>query len=119
VSSIDTGHAERDEHLKSGDFFDAEKFPQLTFKSVSISQAGKGFKVLGDLTIRGVTKRVALDATLSEAVLDPWGRQMRAARLTGSIDRREFGLHWNKALDKGGVLVGNTVALDVKVELNK
>ncbi|MEY4575671.1 MAG: hypothetical protein RL701_374 [Pseudomonadota bacterium] len=119
VNSVDTGNADRDKHLKTGEFFDAEKFPQLTFKSVAISKAGKGYKVVGDLTIRGVTKRVTLDATLSEAITNPWGKQVRAVKLHGAISRAEFGVSWNKALDKGGVVVGDKVELNVKAELNK
>lgn len=119
VDSIDTGNADRDNHLRSPDFFDVAQFPQLTFQSVSIRKAGKRYEILGDLTIRGVTKRISLDATLSDTIQSPWGQSVRAARVTGTIDRREFGLRWNKALDRGGVLVGEKVELDVKVELTK
>jgi polyisoprenoid-binding protein YceI len=119
VASIDTGNADRDEHLKGPEFFDAAKYPQIQFKSTKITKSGKGYKVVGDLTIRGVTKSVTLDATLSEAVQNPWGKQVRASKLTGRIKRSDFGVSWNKALDKGGVLVGDEVALDVKLELNK
>ncbi|MET0388863.1 MAG: YceI family protein [Polyangiales bacterium] len=119
VASIDTDNAERDKHLKSADFFAAEQFPQLTFSSTKIVKAGKGYKVTGDLTIHGVTKSVTLDATLSEAVKNPWGKQVRAAKLSGKVDRRDFGLSWNKTLDQGGLLVGDEVAIDVKLELNK
>jgi len=119
VASVDTGAADRDKHLKSPDFFDAEKFPAIQFTSTSIKKSGKGYKITGDLTIRGVTKRVTLDATLSSAVVNPWGKQVRAARITGAIQRADFGVSWNKSLDKGGVVVGDTVSLDVKLELNK
>jgi polyisoprenoid-binding protein YceI len=119
VASIDTGVADRDKHLRSGDFFDAAKFPQISFKSTKISKAGHGYKIKGDLTIRGVTKQVTLDATLSDAVTNPWGKQVRAARITGKIHREDFGVSWNKALDKGGLVVGSDVSIDVKLELNK
>jgi polyisoprenoid-binding protein YceI len=119
VASIDTGLADRDKHLKGPDFFDAEKFPTIQFNSTSIKKSGKGYKITGDLTMRGVTKRVTLDATLSAAVVNPWGKQVRAARITGAIQRQDFGVSWNKSLDKGGVVVGETVSLDVKLELNK
>ncbi len=119
VGSIETGNADRDQHLVSPDFFDAAKFPQIAFKSVSIRKAGERYEIIGDLTIRDVTKRVTLGATLSDTVQSPWGQSVRAARVTGSIDRRDFGLRWNKALDKGGVLVGEKVAIDVKLELTK
>lgn len=119
VASIDTGLADRDKHLKTGDFFDAEKFPAIQFTSTSIKKSGKGYKITGDLTMRGVTKRITLDATLSSAVVNPWGKQVRAARVTGAIQRQDFGVAWNKSLDKGGVVVGDTVSLDIKLELNK
>lgn len=119
VGSVDTGNAERDTHLKSGEFFDAAKFPQIQFKSSKIVRSGKGYKITGDLTIRGVTKPVTLDATLSEAVQNPWGKLVRASKLTGNIKRSDFGVSWNKALDKGGVVVGDEVAIEIKLELNK
>jgi polyisoprenoid-binding protein YceI len=118
VVSIETGDAKRDEHLKSPDFFDAAKFPKLTFTSTKITKAGKGYKLKGNLTIHGVSKEVTLDATLSQAVKNPWGIQVRAAKITGKIKREDFGLSWNKTLDQGGVVVGNEVALDIKLELN-
>ena len=119
VASIDTGNDDRDKHLKSPDFFDAGKYPQITFKSTKITKSGKAYKIKGDLTIRGITKQVTLDATLSQAVLNPWGKQVRAARVTGKIHREDFGVSWNKALDKGGLVVGSDVTFDVKLELNK
>jgi polyisoprenoid-binding protein YceI len=119
VASIDTAEAKRDEHLKSPEFFDAAKFPQLTFKSTKITKGGKGYKLTGDLTIHGVTKSVTLDATVSAPVKNPWGKLVRAAKITGKIKRSDYGLTWNKALETGGVLVGEEVTLDVKLELNK
>lgn len=119
VASVDTDSADRDDHLKGPEFFDAAKYPQIQFKSTKITKSGKNYKVTGDLTIRGVTKSVTLDATLSEAVQNPWGKQVRASKLTGRIKRSDFGVSWNKALDKGGVLVGDEVTIEVKLELNK
>jgi len=119
VASIDTADAKRDEHLKSPDFFDAAKFPKVTFTSTKITKAGKGYKVKGNLTMHGVTKEVTLDATVSAAVANPWGKQVRAVKITGKVKRADFGLAWNKTLDKGGVLVGDDVTLDVKLEINK
>jgi polyisoprenoid-binding protein YceI len=119
VASIDTGVADRDKHLKSPDFFDAAKYPQISFQSTKIVKAGKGYKVTGNLTMRGVTKQVTLDATLSDAVQSPWGKQVRAAKVSGKISRQDFGVSWNKALDKGGVVVGDEVTIVVKLELNK
>jgi polyisoprenoid-binding protein YceI len=119
VASIDTGVADRDKHLRNSDFFDAEKHPTITFKSTKISRAGKGYKITGDLTIRGVTKSVTLDATLSEPITSPWGKQVRGAKLSGKINRLDYGVSWNKGLDKGGLAVGNEVTLTVKTELTK
>jgi polyisoprenoid-binding protein YceI len=119
VASIDTGVADRDKHLRSGDFFEADKHPTITFKSTKITKAGKGFKITGDMTIRGVTKSVTLDATLSEAVTSPWGKQVRGAKITGKLNRLDYGVSWNKALDKGGIAVGNEVTIEVKTEINK
>jgi len=120
VDSIDTDDAKRDEHLRSPDFFDSKKFPTLSFKSTKITKAaGKKYKLTGDLTIHGVTKNVTLDAELSDPVKSPWGKLVRSVRLTGKVKRSDFGLKWNKTLDAGGVLVGEDVALDIQVEINK
>ncbi|MFO0690022.1 MAG: YceI family protein [Myxococcota bacterium] len=119
VASIDTGNADRDEHLRGPDFFDATKFPTIEFESTGISKTAAGYAIRGDLTIHGVTRPVTLDATLSEALTNPWGKQVRAARVMGKIKRQDFGLTWNKTLDQGGMLVGDEVSIDVKLELNK
>lgn len=119
TASIDTGDAKRDEHLKSPDFFDTAKFPQITFKSSKISKSGAAYSLQGELTIHGVTKPVTLTATVSDSVTSPWGNQVRAVKISGKIKRGDFGLNWNKALEAGGVLVGEEVALDIKLELNK
>jgi polyisoprenoid-binding protein YceI len=119
AASVDTGDAKRDEHLRSPDFFDAKKFPTLTFKSTKISKAGKGYTLTGNLTIRDVTKPVTLDAIVSAPVKTPWGNQARAATLTGKVKRGDFGLKWNKALETGGVLVGDDVTINVKAEVTK
>jgi polyisoprenoid-binding protein YceI len=119
TASVDTGEQKRDEHLKGADFFDVKKFPKLTFKSTKIAKSGAAYKLTGDLTIRDVTKSVTLDATLSPPVKTPWGNQARAAKLTGKIKRSDFGLKWNKALEAGGVLVGEDVTIDVKAEVTK
>lgn len=119
AASVDTGDTKRDEHLKSPDFFDVKKFPKLTFKSTKIAKAGAGYKLTGDLTIRDVTKSVTLDATLSAPIKTPWGNHARAARVSGKIKRSDFGLKWNKALEAGGVLVGEEVTLNVIAEVTK
>ena len=119
TASVDTGNAERDKHLKSPEFFDVEKFPKLTFKSTKITKAGKGYKLKGQLTLHGVTKEVTLDATVSQPVKNPWGKQVRAVKINGKLKRSDYGLSWNKTLDQGGVVIGDEVTLDLKLELNK
>lgn len=119
AASIDTGDAKRDEHLKSPEFFDVKKFPKVTFKSTKITKAGAGYKLTGDLTIRDKTKAVTLDATLSAPVKTPWGNQARAAKVSGKIKRADFGLTWNKALETGGVVVGDDVTINVSAEVTK
>lgn len=119
AASIDTGDAKRDDHLKSPEFFDAKKFPKLSFKSTKIVKAGAGYKLTGNLTIRDVTKAVTLDATLSAPVKTPWGNHARAAKLSGKVKRSDFGLKWNKALEAGGFVIGEDVTLNVNAEVTK
>lgn len=119
ADSIDTFDVKRDEHLRGVDFFDTKKFPKLTFKSTKIVKAGAGYKLTGNLTIRDVTKPVTLDATLSAPVKTPWGKQARAAKISGKIKRADFGIKWNKDLDTGGVVVGEEVTLKVSAEVTK
>ena len=116
ASSIDTREPKRDEHLKSPDFFDVAKHPKITFKSKKVAKAGEGkLKVTGDLTMRGVTKEVVLDVEgPTKPVKDPWGNLKIGATATTTLNRKDFGLNWNQALEAGGVLVGE----DVKVELD-
>lgn len=119
AASIDTGDTKRDDHLKSPEFFDAKKFPKLSFKSTKIVKAGAGYKLTGNLTIRDVTKAVTLDATLSAPVKTPWGNHARAAKLSGKVKRSDFGLKWNKALEAGGFVIGEEVTLNVNAEVTK
>jgi polyisoprenoid-binding protein YceI len=119
AGSVDTGDAKRDEHLRGADFFDVAKHPLLKFSSTKITKAGKGYKLVGDLTIRGVKKSVTLDGTVSEPVKTPWGKHVRAIKLAGSVKRGDFGLTWNKALEAGGVIVGEDVALTIEAEVMK
>ena len=119
TASIDTREAKRDGHLKSPDFFDAAKFPALTFKSTKIEKAGKGkFKVTGDLTMHGIAKPVVLTVEGPSApIKDPYGRTVRGVMATGKLDRKDWGMTWNKALDTGGVVVSDEVKLDINAEL--
>ena len=120
-ASVDTRDAKRDGHLKSADFFDVEKFPTVTFKSKKVEAAGKGkLKVTGELTLHGVTKPVTLSVTGPSAeVKSPFGTTVVAASATTTINRKDFGMNWNKALDSGGVMVSDEVALTIDVELVK
>ena len=118
-ASIDTGEPQRDGHLRSADFFDVEKYPTATFKSTKVQDQGGKLRITGDLTVHGVTKPVVLEATYEGAGKDPWGGERVGFSATTSIDRREFGLQWNKALETGGVLVGEKVELSLEVEAVK
>lgn len=120
AASINTREAQRDTHLKSPDFFDVEKYPQITFKSRQFEKAGDGYKVVGDLTIHGVTKQVALEMeSPTQEIKDPWGNTKIAVSGTTKIKRKDFGLTWNAALEAGGVLVGDDVTITLDVQFVK
>jgi polyisoprenoid-binding protein YceI len=123
AASIDTGVADRDAHLRSADFLDAETYPTLTFKSKRIEGAhareGDRFRVVGDLTIRGTTLEVTLEATFEGTGQDPWGGLRAGFRATTEIDRRDWGLQWNQALETGGILVGNNVRIEIEAQAVK
>lgn len=117
ASSINTGDAQRDVHLKSADFLDVEHFPTLMFRSTSITPIDGGWSVKGDLAIRGVTREIALDLEgPTPEGTDPWGNQRIGASATTKLNRKDFGLTWNTALETGGVLVGDEVKITVDVE---
>lgn len=111
INSIDTGNNDRDNHLKSADFFDAEKYPAISFKSTSVEKDGSDYVVKGDLTIKDVTKPVKLNAELGGIATDPWGNTKAGFTLNGKINRAEFGLTWNAALETGGVMVSEDVKI--------
>jgi len=121
AKTIDTREPKRDEHLRSPDFFDTAKFPTITFKSTSVKKAGKDkLKVAGDLTMHGVTKSVVLDVTgPAKEAKDPWGNVKSGVSATTKISRKDYGLLWNKALETGGVTVGDEVAISLELELMK
>jgi len=121
VASIDTREAKRDEHLKNADFFDVAKYPTITFKSTSVSKTGGGkYRVRGDLTMHGVTKEVSLEASGSpKPFQDPFGNTKLGGAVRGRINRKDFGMTWNKSLDSGGVVVGDEVTITIDVELVK
>ena len=117
ADSIDTGIADRDKHLKSPDFFDVAKFPEVRFVSTKISpMKDDRFVMEGELTLHGVTKPVKLDAVFGGEAKDPWGGLRAACSATGTIDRKDFGLTWNKVLETGGLLVGEKVQISIEVE---
>jgi polyisoprenoid-binding protein YceI len=116
AASISTSEEKRDAHLRSPDFFDVENFPLITFASSKIEQKGDDLKVTGALTIHGVTRDVVLAVESLGAARDPWGNQRVAFTAKGSIDRKEFGLHWNQVLEAGGFLVGDKVELSLDVQ---
>ncbi len=121
VASVNTDNEKRDGHLKSADFFDAEKFPTLTFVSKSAKQTAPGKAALtGDLTIRGVTKEVTFDVEgFNEEVTTPWGVIAVGGTATTTINRQDYGVSWNKNLDTGGVVAGDNVKITVELELNR
>lgn len=120
AASIDTGVGDRDTHLRSGDFFDVERFPKLTFKSTKVEKVGDDrFKLYGDLTIRDVTREVVLDATYEGKGKDPWGNERVAFSGSTSLNRGDFGLTWNQALETGGLLVSDKIDIDVEVQAVK
>ncbi|MDF1563083.1 MAG: YceI family protein [Deltaproteobacteria bacterium] len=121
ASSIDTGNEKRDGHLKSGDFFDVAAHPALTFESTKVKKAGKNkLKVTGNLTIKGVSKPVTLDVTYTDAVKSPFAPiRIRGFTATTTIDRTDWGLTWNKALETGGVLVGEEIAITLSLEFQE
>jgi polyisoprenoid-binding protein YceI len=119
ASTISTGDPQRDQHLKSGDFFDVARYPKITFASTNVIASGPGsFEVAGDLTIHGVKKTVALKVEdLTPENRDPWGNMRRGATAKTKINRKNFGLEWNVALEAGGFLVGDDIDITIDVEL--
>jgi polyisoprenoid-binding protein YceI len=117
ASSIDTGVADRDAHLRSADFFDVERHPEITFTSTGVTRTGDGrLNVTGALTIKGVTRDVDLDVEVLGRAKDPWGNERAAFSATTSVDRREFGLTWNQVLEAGGVMVGDRIEIAIDIE---
>lgn len=120
TASIDTRDEKRDGHLKSGDFFDVEKFPALTFKSTRVEKVSDNSgRVYGDLTIRDVTRPVVLDVEYAGQARSPWGTTSAGFSATTKINRKDFGLTWNVALETGGVLVGEDISIAIEAELVK
>ena len=116
ATSIDTREPQRDAHLKSADFFDVEKYPELSFTSTKIDGAAGDFKITGDLTIHGVTRPVVLDAASEGRAQDPWGGQRIGYSAHTTINRKDFGLTWNALLETGGVAVSDEIRIELNVE---
>ena len=120
ASSINTGVAQRDEHLKSADFFDVATYPEIRFRSTAVRPVSKtGLVMTGDLTIHGVTRAVELEVSNAGQVKDPWGNERAGFSAVGSIDRKEFGLTWNQVLETGGFVVGDRIEIEIEVEAVK
>ena len=118
TATVDTRVEQRDQHLRSADFFDVAKHPVMTFRGRRvIGSVNDSFQLVGDLTIRGITREVTLDVTLEGSGTDPWGNERRGYAATGRVDRRDFGLLWNQALETGGVVVGDQVKIVINTEL--
>jgi polyisoprenoid-binding protein YceI len=120
AESLDTRTEQRDQHLRSADFLDAENHPLITFRSRRVEglqlSEGSEFRIVGDLTIHGVTREIALDATYEGQGRDPWGKERVSFSATTKLDRREFGLTWNAALETGGVLVSNEIKIHIEAQ---
>jgi polyisoprenoid-binding protein YceI len=120
ASSIDTGTAQRDDHLRSADFLDVEHFPQIRFRSTGIEKlGGDRYRLTGDLTIRDVTRQIDLDAEYGGRGKDPWGNERVGFTAKAALDRKDFGLKWNQVLETGGVLVSDRVELELELQAVK
>lgn len=120
VASIDTRNADRDQHLRTNDFLAADQYPEITFRSTSITKtASTTYRVVGDLAIRGVTKPVELDFEFNGTAVDPWGNTRVGFEGGTTINRKDWGINWNTALDAGGVMVGDKVNLEIEIEAIK
>ncbi len=119
AASIDTAAEDRDNHLRSGDFLEVESYPQITFQTTSITGTGREFEVVGDLTIKDVTKPITLSMTYGGIMSDPWGNEKAIFSGDTRINREEFGLTWNQALEAGGWLVGKDIDIELEVQAAK
>jgi len=120
TASVNTGSEQRDGHLKGDDFFNAEKFPKVTFVSTNVTKNGEGkFILTGDLTIRDVTKPISFDVVFEGKVVDPWGNTKLGFTLNGKLSRKEFGLSWNVVTEAGGILVSDEVKINASVQVAK
>ena len=119
TASVTTNHEKRDTHLRTPDFFDVEKYPTMTFKMKNYKKNGDGYTAVGDLTLRGVTKEITLAGNLNGVTKDPWGNTRAGFTAEGTVNRKDFGMVWNKALDSGGLVVGDEVSIKLEIECIK
>jgi polyisoprenoid-binding protein YceI len=117
LKSVNTGNEQRDAHLRSADFFDVDQNPEVTFQSTALRQNGNHFKIEGNLTIKGVSRPVVLDAEFGGTNKDPWGNWRAGFTVTGKLSRADLGLTWNATLESGGVLVGDEVKINAEIQL--
>jgi polyisoprenoid-binding protein YceI len=116
TASVSTGDADRDGHIKSPDFFDIENYPEMKFVSTAVSASGSSWQLVGDLTIKDITKPVTLDFEFVGLATDPWGNEKAAFSATTTIDREEWDLNWNVALETGGVLVSKKIMIEIEMQ---
>ncbi|UIR57702.1 YceI family protein [Sphingobacterium sp. SRCM116780] len=116
TDSINTKNEQRDQHLKSGDFFDVANYPAITFASTAIKTDGNDISLVGDLTIKGITKQITFDVEFGGLAKDPWGNQKAGYTVTGKINRQDYGLTWNAALETGGVMVSDDVKFQAEIQ---
>lgn len=119
IDSIDTNNTDRDNHLKTGEFFDAEKYPKMTFESTSFEKHGDDFQLKGNLTIKGKTNPVTLDAEFGGEAKDPWGNAKAGFSISGKVNRKDYDLVWNAPLETGGMLLGDEVKINIELQLVK
>ena len=115
AASLSTNHGKRDAHLKSADFFDVEKYPTLTYKLKHVKKMGDEFTAFGELTMHGVTKEIVLVGTMNGVTKDPWGNLRAGFSGKGALNRKDFGINWNKTLDNGGLIVGEDVDIHLEI----
>ena len=116
TASVNTNDEKRDDHLRNPDFFDVEKFPTMSFKSTKVEPAGSNYKLHGELTMLGVTRPVILDLEITGEVTDPWGNPRVGFSARGKIDRKDWGMTWSRAMDTGGVMVGNEIGIELEIQ---
>ena len=120
AASIDTRHDKRDQDLRDADFFDVQKHPEITFKSTRVEAVGKDqYRVTGDFTLRGVTRQIAVPVTFLGFAKDPWGNEKAGFEIGTTLNRKDYGIVWNKTLDNGGVLLGDDVTIAINLEMTK